>query len=100
MTTVRDLAIIVLAVESIVVGILLAILTLQISRLVRMLRDEIKPVLDATQETVGTVRGTTTFLSEHLVSPIVTVAGYVSGFRQAARTLAGIRFGGRGDDED
>jgi len=99
MTTVRDVAIIILAAESIVVGVLLAILTVQTSKLVRMLRDEIRPVLDATQETVGTVRGTTVFLSEHLVSPIVTVVGYASGLRQAARTLLGLRFGGRGSGE-
>jgi len=70
MASVRDVAIIILAIESIVVGVLLAILTVQVSRLVKMLREEIQPMLEATQETVGTVRGTTTFLSEHLVSHI------------------------------
>ena len=95
MASVRDVAIIVLAIESIIVGILLAILTIQVSRLVRMLRQEIRPMLDATQETVGTVRGTATFLSEHLVSPVVNIAGTISGLRQAAKTLAGFRSGGR-----
>jgi hypothetical protein len=94
MATVRDVAIIILAIESIVVGILLAVLTVQVSRLVKMLREEVKPMLEATQETVGTVKGTATFLSEHLVSPVVNVAGTVSGFRQAVKTLAGIRSGG------
>jgi hypothetical protein len=95
MASVRDVAIVVLAIESIIVGILLAILTIQVSRLVRMLRQEIRPMLDATQETVGTVRGTATFLSEHLVSPVVNIAGTISGLRQAAKTLAGFRSGGR-----
>jgi hypothetical protein len=95
MASVRDVAIIVLAIESIVVGVLLAILTVQVSKLVRMLREEIRPMLDATQETVGTVRGTATFLSEHLVSPVVNIAGTVSGLRQAAKTLAGFRSSGQ-----
>jgi len=91
MASVRDVAIIVLAIESIVVGVLLAVLTVQVTRLVRMLREEVKPMLEATQETVGTVRGTATFLSDHLVSPVVSAAGTVSGLRQAAKTLAGFR---------
>ena len=98
MTTVRDVAIIVLALESIIAGILLAILTIQVSRLVKMLREEIKPMLEATQETVGTVKGTATFLSEHVVSPVVSVASTVSGLRQAAKTLAGFRSHDRNDD--
>jgi hypothetical protein len=95
MASVRDVAIIVLAIESIIVGVLLAVLTIQVSRLVRMLREEVEPMLEATQETVGTVRGTATFLSEHLVSPVVSAAGTVSGLRQALRTLAGFRSGGQ-----
>lgn len=97
MDSVRDIAIIVLAIESIVVGVLLAILAVQVSRLVKMLREEVQPMLEATQETVGTVRGTTTFLSEHLVTPVVRLSGTLSGLREAARTLAGIRSGGPQD---
>lgn len=98
MTIVRDVAIIVLAIESIIIGILLGVLTIQVYKLVKMLREEVEPMLEATQETVGTVRGTVAFLSEHLVSPVVNAAGYVSGLRQAAKTLAGFRSGGRDND--
>ena len=97
MTAVRDVAIIVLAVESIIVGILLGILTIQVYKLVKLLREEVKPMLETTQETVGTVRGTAVFLSEHLVSPVVSLAGYVSGLRQAVKALAELRSSGRGD---
>ena len=34
-------------------------------------------------------------LTEHLVSPVVGIAGTVSGLRQAAKTLAGYRTGGK-----
>jgi len=91
MEQVRDVAIIVLAVESIVVGVLIAILTIQVYRLVKMLREEVAPILEATQETVGTGKGTATFLSNNVVSPVVTVAGYVSGVRRAAKALLGLR---------
>jgi hypothetical protein len=91
MAQVRDVAIIVLAVESIVVGVLIAILTMQVYQLVKLVREELAPILKATQETIGTVKGTATFLSDNVVSPVVTVAGYVSGVRRAAKALVGLR---------
>lgn len=89
--TARDIAIIILAVESIVIGGLLIFLILQVRSLIRLLREEVKPILDSTRETVGTVRGTTALLSETLVSPVVEVAGYLAGIRQVLRTLSGRR---------
>jgi len=93
--TARDIAIIVLAVESIIIGGLLIFLILQVRSLIRLLQEEVKPILDSTRETVGTVRGTTTLLSETLVNPVVEVAGYLAGVRQVLRTLAGRQGDGR-----
>ena len=84
----RDIAIIVLAFLSIVIGVLLAVMIVQIQRLIKMLRQEIKPVIDSTNQTVSTVRGTTTFISRHLVSPIIEVSGFVSGLRRTLQLLA------------
>ena len=86
----RDIAIIIVAFESIVIGILLAILVIQVIRLVRMLKNEVLPILNSTQDTVGTVRGTATFVSDHLVQPVVTVASYTAGARRAINTLLGL----------
>ena len=85
----RDVAIIVLAVESIVIGGLLIFLIIQLQRLIRMLREEIKPVIDSTNETVSTVRGTTTFVSEHLVSPIIGATSFMAGIKRATQVLTG-----------
>lgn len=89
MNTARDIAIIVLAVESILIGILLSVLVIQVIRLVRVLRQEVLPILNSTQETVGTVRGTATFVSDHMVQPLVKVTSYAAGARQAVNTLLG-----------
>jgi hypothetical protein len=89
--TIRDVAIIVLAVESIVIGILLAFLSLQVYLLVRLIRDEIKPMLDSTNETVNTVRGTTVFVSETVVSPVIKGLSYLSALQGIARSLIGRR---------
>jgi hypothetical protein len=88
---VRDVAIIVLAIESIVVGAALVFLVFQIRSLIRILQEEIKPLLDSANVTVSTVRGTTTFVSEKVVNPIVSVASTFSavqgGIRSAAQWL-------------
>lgn len=91
MATLRDIAIIILAVETIVLVFLLGVLIFQVLRLIRLLREEIKPILDSTKETVGTVRGTTTFVSETMVSPIISVLSYAAAIGGAVRMLTGRR---------
>lgn len=85
----RDIAIIILAVESIVIGVLLGLLVIQVIRLVKLLREEVLPILNSTQETVSTVRGTATFVSDHLVQPVVKVSSYAAGARKAMSALLG-----------
>jgi len=84
---VRDIAIIVLAIESIVVGILLMLLLWQVRNLTRLLEEEIKPMLDNLQETIGTVRGTTSLVSQTIVSPAVKLAGLAAGLQRAVETI-------------
>ena len=87
----RDIAIIIVAFESIVIGILMAVLVIQVIRLIRLLREEILPILNSTQETVGTVRGTATFMSDHLVQPVVKVSSYAAGVRRGVAVLLRLR---------
>lgn len=91
MADVRDIAIIVLAIESIVVGVILVLLVIQINSLIRLLKEEIKPLLDSANETASTLRGTTTFISEKVVNPVVSITSFLSGAEQAAKTLIGFR---------
>jgi hypothetical protein len=90
----RDLSIVVVALESLVIGILLMVLIVQVIRLTRLLRDEVLPILNSTQETLSTVRGTATFVSGQVVQPAVKVASYAAGARHALAVL----FGGPGRD--
>lgn len=87
MAVVRDLAIILLAVESIVIGVMLIILIWEVRNLAKLLREEIKPILDSADETVRTMRGTTTFVSDTFVNPIVRASSFVSGVGQVVRIL-------------
>lgn len=94
MGTARDVAIVVLAAESIIIGILMAVLVIQVIRLVKLLREEILPIINSTQETVSTVRGTTTFVSDHVIQPVVKVSSYAAGARKTMGALFGRRRGG------
>lgn len=87
MATARDVAIIILALESIIIGALLVFLIFQVQGLVRLLRDEIRPILDSVNETAGTVRGTTAFVSDTVVSPVMRVAGLISALRRIIDVL-------------
>jgi hypothetical protein len=87
--TVRDIAIIIVAMQTIVIGILIAILIWQIWRLINMIQVEIKPLLDDTQATVNTVRGTTVFVTDHVASPVIRASGELSRWRRTLRALSG-----------
>ena len=87
---VRDVAIILLALESLVIGILFVILLIQIRQLMRLLRDEVMPILRSTQETTNTVKGTATFVSEQFVTPLIKASSYATGTMQAVRNLVAI----------
>ena len=84
---VRDLFIIFIALEVLIVGALLSILIWQIYRLIRMLQEEIVPVLRSTQEAANTVKGTASFVGEHVVSPVAKASGYLAGLREATAVL-------------
>ncbi len=87
----RDLAIIVLALESLVIGAVLLVLVLELRQLIMMLNSEIKPILQSADETARTVRGTTTFVSDNFVTPMVRASSFFSGFIEALRIIAGRR---------
>lgn len=87
LASLRDIAIIFLALESIVTLTLLSILIWQIWRLIKMLQTEILPVIRDAQDTVGAVRGTTTFVSDNVVQPVVNTGSKIAGMRRTAQVL-------------
>lgn len=86
---IRDVFIIALALESCLFGIVLMLMFIMLIRLVNTVEFEIKPVLEQTNETIGTVRGTARFVSKNVVDPVVRVRGYAAGFRRGYQALLG-----------
>jgi hypothetical protein len=79
---VRDVFIIFMALESLVIGAALVILIIQISILTNLLQNEIKPILTSTNETISTLRGTVIFLSDNLVEPVMKLNEYLAGIKR------------------
>ena len=87
---IRDIFIIVVALESLVIGVALIILIVQLASLINLLQNEVKPILHATSETVNTLRGTAEFLGENVVEPVIKLNGYLAGMYRMLE-LMGIR---------
>lgn len=80
--TFRDIFIILMALESLIIGLALIILIVQLARLTNLLQNEVKPILESTNETISTLRGTTKFLSDNLVDPVVKVNSSMAAVRR------------------
>ena len=86
---VRDVFIIALAFESCIFGIVMVLMLIMLIRLVNTVEFEIKPILEQTNETVNTVRGTSTFVSRNVVRPVVKTTSFIVGFRRGVAALFG-----------
>ena len=81
-----DVWIILLALVVLVMNIFLIIMLWQIVRLIDFLLFELKPVLESLQETSSTVRGTASFVSDEVSSPIIDASA------KTARVKGSLRF--------
>ena len=76
---IRDVFIIVVALESLIIGAALIVLIVQLASLINLLQNEVRPILKATTETVNNLRGTAEFLGENVVEPVIKLNSYLAG---------------------
>jgi len=76
---IRDVFIIFMALESLLIGAALVILIVQFASLINLLQNEVRPIIQATNDTVNHLRGTTEFLGENVVEPVIKLNGYLAG---------------------
>ena len=84
---VRDILIILLATESLVIGGVTLFLLYQMIMLVTLLREELIPLIQSAQETVNSARGTTVYVSRKIVVPSAKAATTVARLQAMARVL-------------
>src|SRR5581483_6701871 len=98
MDTARDIVIIIWGVMSIltllVVLLIALFIGLSVKNLISTVNDlintSIKPVIETTQESVTNVTGTTQFLGDTIVTPIIRVLSFFAGLRRFLGVFTGI----------
>lgn len=83
----RDVLIIALTLQLILLAAVSIFLVYRLIRLVDWLQQEIQPILQRARETVDTVHGTSVFLGRRLARPTIEAASVAAGVTQALRTL-------------
>jgi hypothetical protein len=91
---VRDIVIIFLGISSffiliclVIMIVMLTYLILKTNDLVQLLDREVRPLLYNIQETTNTVRGTTTFLSDKAVQPVIATVSSIAAVKAFFRSL-------------
>jgi predicted PurR-regulated permease PerM len=81
-TVIRDIFIILMALEFMIVGWVLVVLVIQLARLINLLQNELRPILNSTNEAANTLRGTAQFISDNLAEPVVKLNSYMAAFKR------------------
>ena len=77
--TLRDLVIIVLALEMLVMGIAIIVVTVQLARLLHLIRHEIKPILEQASDTIVALRSIVRLVNDNVAAPVVKLGGTLAG---------------------
>ncbi len=85
----RDIVIIFLAFQLLLVTIVLAGIAAGLVFLILVLKDQVIPLLAELTETAKRLRGTTEFMTEEAVKPLVKAAGKYSRVRAMSRVVSG-----------
>ena len=60
-----------------------------------IMKGQLSPTLDSARQVVDDIRGTTSFIADTTVSPIIRLYGLVTGLRRGLMALAGLGRRGR-----
>lgn len=87
----RDLIIIFLALEGIMIILALAVLIFQVARLINLLQNEVKPALTDTRQTLQSAKGTVEFVGDTVSGPIIKASSFFAGVGALVGNVGGIR---------
>lgn len=87
----RDIAIIFIVLASTLTVVLLAGITVALVLLTIQIKDRVIPLLEEATGTMKRVRGTTNFVTEEAIKPILNVAGSYARLRTMSKVVTGKR---------
>lgn len=96
---VRDIFLVILVLESVLIVTALAILMLQAAGFIIMLKTEIKPILDNARETTRLTKATAEFVSQNSIDPLIQIKSFISGLLSFLREIIRIRSILHSDDD-
>lgn len=85
----RDISIVFISLITVISTILLAAIVGALLWLVFTIRDKVVPLLETLSDTLTRLKGTTEFVTEQAVSPIIQAAGAFAKFRAVTKTATG-----------
>jgi hypothetical protein len=88
---VRDLLIIVMALELVVIGAAITVLLVQVARFINLVNNELQPLVTSASDTINAIRGTAVFISKNLTEPIINIQGTLKGLAKAAKDVETIQ---------
>jgi predicted PurR-regulated permease PerM len=88
---VRDIFIILMALMLVVIGTAMVILILQVSNLINILKNDIKPMLESGSDTINTLKGTVRFLSDNLTEPVIKLNESLASLKRIGQIFKIIR---------
>ena len=87
--TARDIAIILVAVLDIILLVLLCVILFIAWRLFASVKGKVPELLDRGKDTLTTVKGTTDFMSERAVTPVIRITAFVAAILRFFAVLFG-----------
>jgi hypothetical protein len=84
---IRDIFIIIVAAETFLIGGALVVLLVQLATLINLLQNEVRPILQASSETINTLRGTAEFLGESVVEPVIKLNSYLASIQRVLELM-------------
>lgn len=88
---IRDLVLVILTVQGILIFVSVAILFIQLARFFNLIRSEIRPIADDTKEAVQTIRKTTQFVGKNAAEPLIVSKSFFAGLWVFLREMLAIR---------
>ena len=92
--TLRDVFLVVLGVQSLIIGLLLiailvsiVYLVLKLYNLIHLLQTELRPIVQQADDTVRTVRSRAIFISDSAVKPVIEVMACVAAAKSIIRSF-------------
>jgi len=84
---IRDIMIIIMALEFMFLGVAMLVLIVQLATLINLLQNEIIPIVESSNETANTLRGTAVFLSDNVTEPVIKLNQYLAGLMKLAELI-------------